>query len=405
MFDMDSCSDSEDELEVNLDVDSMVEKNDNHSTLVTGLKKSIKKRLMHYEERRVYVLATILDPRFKLDWYRDEEERALRKTPKDYQKQHNPKKLIMVKKPMPEESSESFPLMRTPPIPCPVVGPLLRSLHGLHNEYLLFLLPFNESRGSRNTDLEEAIPKSGNNEFEDTSQTVNTEDQIATEDQADTSINEIAQEDHGQSFQTPRNPPKRARKSEDSPVNEAVNCLKSLTHIVSGKDENSAFGDFVANKMKTCKRPRVEISLAQRYINDILFRLDMGLLSTDIQSMYKSHTYPTSIPSHSPLPHSPHFSGHSSPIQPCSPVPTVSASPVPPQQSHFSGHSSPIQPCSPVPTVSASPVPPQQSHFSGHSSPIQPCSPVPTVSASPVPPQQSQSLAGTLNNPFDFLEL
>ena len=33
-------------------------------------------------------------------------------------------------------------------------------------EYLLFLLPFNESRGSRNTDLEEAIPKSGNNEFE-----------------------------------------------------------------------------------------------------------------------------------------------------------------------------------------------------------------------------------------------
>ena len=33
-------------------------------------------------------------------------------------------------------------------------------------EYLLFLLPFNESRGSRSTDLEEAIPTSGNNEFE-----------------------------------------------------------------------------------------------------------------------------------------------------------------------------------------------------------------------------------------------
>lgn len=33
-------------------------------------------------------------------------------------------------------------------------------------DYLLFLLPFNESRGSRNTDLEEAIPKSGNNEVE-----------------------------------------------------------------------------------------------------------------------------------------------------------------------------------------------------------------------------------------------
>ena len=107
--------------------------------------------------------------------------------------------------------------------------------------------------------------------FQDSSETVNTENQIATEDQADTSIKEIEQEDHGQSFRTPRNPPKCAQKSEDSPANEAVKCIKSLTQTVSAKDENSAFGEFIANKMKSCNRPRVEISLAQRYINDILF--------------------------------------------------------------------------------------------------------------------------------------
>lgn len=49
-------------------------------TLVTGLKKSVKKRLMHYEERRVYVLATILDPLLKLGWCKDEEEKQLRMT-------------------------------------------------------------------------------------------------------------------------------------------------------------------------------------------------------------------------------------------------------------------------------------------------------------------------------------
>lgn len=110
-------------------------------------------------------------------------------------------------------------------------------------------------------------------------------------------------EDDRPPFKTPRNPPKRVRKNEDSPAQQAVNCMKSLSEIVTTRDEHSVFGEYVANKVRNCNRPRVEVSLAQRYINDILFRLDMGLLAAEIPSIQTPHTPSTSISSiasHSP---------------------------------------------------------------------------------------------------------
>ncbi|CAH1991574.1 unnamed protein product [Acanthoscelides obtectus] len=44
----------------------------------------------------------------------------------------------------------------------------------------------------------------------------------------------------------------------------------------------------------------MEISLAPRYINDILFRLDMGLLAADLQTIQMTHPPSTSSSSSTP---------------------------------------------------------------------------------------------------------
>lgn len=93
-------------------------------------------------------------------------------------------------------------------------------------------------------------------------------------------------EDKHPPFKTPRGcTPKRVRKNEDSAAQQAVNCLKSLSEVVNTRDEHSVYGEYVANKIRNCNKSRMEISLAQRYINDILFRLDMGMLAAEIQTI------------------------------------------------------------------------------------------------------------------------
>ena len=39
-----------------------------HSSFVLALKESLLKRMPYYEENETYILASILDPRFKLRW-------------------------------------------------------------------------------------------------------------------------------------------------------------------------------------------------------------------------------------------------------------------------------------------------------------------------------------------------
>ncbi|KAF5292384.1 hypothetical protein FQA39_LY03418 [Lamprigera yunnana] len=68
-------------------------------------------------------------------------------------------------------------------------------------------------------------------------------------------------EDNSPAFRTPRYPPKRDRKNENSPAQEAVNCMQSLSKIVTTRVENSVFREYVANEMRNCNRPRVEVSI------------------------------------------------------------------------------------------------------------------------------------------------
>lgn len=46
-----------------------------HSELVLSLKQSLKKHMLYYEESETYILAAILDPRFKLYWCSDDAEK------------------------------------------------------------------------------------------------------------------------------------------------------------------------------------------------------------------------------------------------------------------------------------------------------------------------------------------
>lgn len=105
-------------------------------------------------------------------------------------------------------------------------------------------------------------------------------------------------EDKHPPFKTPRGcTPKRVRKNEDSAAQQAVNCLKSLSEVVNSRDEHSVYGEYVANKIRNCNKSRMEISLAQRYINDILFRLDMGMLAAEIKTMMPPSTSCSSVTS------------------------------------------------------------------------------------------------------------
>lgn len=92
---------------------------------------------------------------------------------------------------------------------------------------------------------------------------------------------------------TPRNLSKRVRKKEDSPAEQAVN----QSEIISTRDENSVFGEYVANKLRKRNKPKVEVSQTQRYINDILFSLDMGLLAAEIPSIHTQHPPSISVSS------------------------------------------------------------------------------------------------------------
>ncbi|XP_055592771.1 uncharacterized protein LOC129744318 [Uranotaenia lowii] len=73
---------------------------------------------------------------------------------------------------------------------------------------------------------------------------------------------------------------------EEYPAQKPVKYMHSLSEVPGpSRDEISVFGEYVTNKMRNCSRPRAEVCLAQRHINDILFKLDMGLLAEEIPAI------------------------------------------------------------------------------------------------------------------------
>jgi hypothetical protein len=77
-------------------------------------------------------------------------------------------------------------------------------------------------------------------------------------------------------FQRP-NDPKRGKKNDETLAQEEIGCMKSLSEVVTKRDEYAVYGEHVAHRMRNCRRNRTEISLAQYYTNDIILNLDMGV--------------------------------------------------------------------------------------------------------------------------------
>ncbi|ESN98632.1 hypothetical protein HELRODRAFT_162069 [Helobdella robusta] len=147
--------------------------------------------------------------------------------------------------------------------------------------YLQFLLPSYDSKGSQITDMHLEDMQSDEDTFLDTG------------DQEQEDVTDVEHGNNYPLFKTPKNPYKRVRINEDSPAQQAVKCM-SLSEIVSFRDENLAFAEYVANKMRNCNRPRVEISVAQRYIHDILFQLEVAVEASNSQKPAAAAT--TSLP-------------------------------------------------------------------------------------------------------------
>lgn len=57
--------------------------------------------------------------------------------------------------------------------------------------------------------------------------------------------------------------------------------MKTLTEAVTQRDEFSVYGEHIAYKLRNCGKNPVEISLAQREIDDIIIKLQMGKYGTD----------------------------------------------------------------------------------------------------------------------------
>jgi hypothetical protein len=53
--------------------------------------------------------------------------------------------------------------------------------------------------------------------------------------------------------------------------------VQSLSEVVTKRDEYAVYGEHVAHQMRNCRRNRIEISLAQYYINEIILNLHMGV--------------------------------------------------------------------------------------------------------------------------------
>jgi hypothetical protein len=93
--------------------------------------------------------------------------------------------------------------------------------------------------------------------------------------------------------------PKRSKKitNEDGNVQEALQCMKTLTERVSKCDDYSVYGEHVGNKLRSCGRSNFEISIAQHHIDEILFNLTMGA--------YGQHPYSSTYSTHHARSHSP----------------------------------------------------------------------------------------------------
>lgn len=89
---------------------------------------------------------------------------------------------------------------------------------------------------------------------------------------------------------------KKTKRSKDSDeVDEALQFMRSVKDATKNKDDYTVYGD-VASRMRRANRSDRAVSLAKHYIDDVLFRLEMGELDEFYRSTSLAPTY-SSTPS------------------------------------------------------------------------------------------------------------
>lgn len=63
----------------------------------------------------------------------------------------------------------------------------------------------------------------------------------------------------------------------------------------SNRDQFSVYGEHVANKLRNCGRSHLEIAIAENEINNILFKLSMGLYTQQLQGTSQQQSQPRSV--------------------------------------------------------------------------------------------------------------
>jgi hypothetical protein len=84
--------------------------------------------------------------------------------------------------------------------------------------------------------------------------------------------------------------------NDDCDTKEALNCMKTLTEIVSKRDDFAVYGEHIANKLRSSGRSLQEISIAQLHIEQICFSLVMGAYSRNNTFGPQNYSQYSSVP-------------------------------------------------------------------------------------------------------------
>ncbi|KAK4305204.1 hypothetical protein Pmani_022883 [Petrolisthes manimaculis] len=150
--------------------------------------------------------------------------------------------------------------------------------------------------------------------------------EVDSEQETDSVIESPHQDETPQSASQPLRLSAKKRPADE--VKEAFQMMKSLTEYATKRDEYHVFGENIAHKLRGCGRSKLEVSVAQHKINEVIFNLEMGYYG-DGASQHPQHSS-----------HTPHmYSGL--PVPPSQGIPQYFTNP--------SGASTPS--CSPSPSA------------------------------------------------------
>ena len=94
----------------------------------------------------------------------------------------------------------------------------------------------------------------------------------------------------------------KKKQKEGAAIQDAIQCMKTLTENTSNRDSFAVYGEHVAHKLWSCDCDYT-ITVAQHHIDNVLFNLGIGTYHKPISTPTFTHAFPsTSLSSYSSQP-------------------------------------------------------------------------------------------------------